>query len=158
MISKDIKIKIFAEYLFCDATNGKDIQQITLSNIEQLIDDGYKIKLKSVYDLSQDEMFEIAEEMRYRRYLEESFKDFEENQFSVSSESRNKRNLNTAMISYVAKTEDGLKGNWFRLISSFSVGELKEKGYDVGSCWSYIINGEFKERLSLSEFGLAVIY
>lgn len=158
LLNRNDKIKIFAEYLFCIATNGKEDVQINLSNIETLIDENFKIKLKSVYDLSKEEMFEIAEEMRYSRYLEESFRDFKLENFKILSESRNKSNLYTAMISYVAITDDGLKSNWFKLIRSFGINNLKSKSYDVGSPWSFIKKGDFIERLSLEEIGLAVIY
>lgn len=158
MITEENKIRIFAEYVFCIATNGIEEIKIIPSNIEELVRGGFKIKLKSVYDLTKEEMFEIAEEMRYNGYLDGSFRDFDITDFQISSESRNKRSLKTAMISYTAKTDNGLQGNWFRLINSFGVNNLKSKSYDVGSCWSYIIKGNFKERLSLEEIDLAVIY
>lgn len=158
MITKEIKIKIFAEYIGCIATNNINEIKIVPSNIEELINMDYKIKLKSVYDLTKEEMFDIAEEMRYNRALPESFRDFNINHFRISSESRNKSNFNTAMISYVAITNDGQKGNWFSLSNSYGVGELKAKNYDVGSCWAYVMNNNFKKRCSLEEIGLAIIY
>lgn len=157
MTEKGIKVKIFAEYLYCLATNGEDERFVTLENIEYLVDNGYLLKLKSVYDMTQEDMFEIAEEMRYNRYLEYSFKDFRMSDFRVVSESRNHSNLYDAMISYTAKTDDGYKGDWFRLMRSFGVNELKSKGYDVGSAFSYKISRGFKERMSLEDFGLAII-
>jgi hypothetical protein len=157
MISRENKIRIFAEYLFCIATNGIEEIEINRSNIEKLVDENFKIRLKSVYNLTQEEMFDIAEEMRYNRCLEESFRDFDVEHFHMSSESRNKTNLKTAMISYVAITDNGRKGNWFRLINAFEVHNLKAKSYDVGSCWEFVIKGHDIERLSLEEIGLAVI-
>lgn len=156
-MNKETKIKIFAEYIGCIATNNIHEIKIIPSNIEQLINRDYKIKLKSVYDLTKEEMFDIAEEMRYNRALPESFRNFDINHFRMSSESSNKSNFNTAMISYVAITNDGRKGNWFRLSNSYGVDELKAKSYDVGSCWAYVMNNKFKERLSLEEIGLAII-
>jgi hypothetical protein len=158
-MDKNTKIKIFAEYLGqeCIKESENRIETLTIDNIERLVDDGYKLSLKSVYDLSEEEMFEVAEEMRYNKALQELFRDFSMKHFRMSSESRNKANLGTAMISYVADTNDGLKGNWFRLIGSYGYKELSAKGYDVGSCWAYTMNGKFKDRKSLEEIGLAII-
>ncbi len=157
MITREIKIRIFAEYLYCIATDGANEIQVTPSNIEKLVDNGFKLKLKSVYDLTKEEMFEIAEEMRYYWYFDEVFTNFREDGFYVTSESRNKRTLDTAMIYYVAITKDGLKGNWFKLSTSLGVQNLKAKGYDVGSPYSFVDYNNYIRRVSLEEIGLAVI-
>lgn len=159
MLDNKTKTRIFAEYLDQKATNGIKIKVIRFSNIEQLVNENYKIILKSVYDLSKEEMFEIAEEVRYNRGLRELFRDFEKDQFRMSSESRNKTNLQTAMISYVYRdSNDGnLKGDWFRLVNVMGVEELKLKGYDIGSPHAYIMQGDFKKRMSLEELNLAII-
>lgn len=134
------KILIFAEYLGNEAENKEGNKIIiTPENIMFAIEKGYKLNLKSVYDLSKEDADFIFEYDRCRRSFWDLGVGREYETKSVVSESRNHSTSADAMLQFTYKGKQHEYGNthqnWCRISSLKSVPYLKQKGYDMGSYW-----------------------
>lgn len=153
------KFRIFAEYLYCQITKDNVVKQLTPENLIDSVQNGWKLLLKSVYDMPTEIQLKIVDELRYNRQLNDSFRDFEDHkQFHVTSESRNRKTVETAMISYVYRKSDGsLHGDWTRLVNRFNKQYVKSLGYDLGSEFCYKIDSKnYKEYIDLLDSEYAV--
>ena len=91
--------RIFAEYLYCNVSNGKETKQLTPENLENCVRERWKLQLKSIYDIEANIAIEVANKMRYNRGL--MCYDWIKDTFeftSITSNNAHTRNSDTAII------------------------------------------------------------
>ena len=57
------KYRIFCEYIYCDIIKYGFVRQLTPENLINSVENGWKLYLKSVYDMPIDLQFEIVNEI-----------------------------------------------------------------------------------------------
>lgn len=144
MNDKDIKSRIFGEYIGCQViNNNSEVSILTYSNFESCILGDWKLILDNMYNMNQELIDIITETERYHRRIDALQKSNVRKK--VTNESRNNPDDNNSMmISYMrfdpknpVKREGYAEGisDWFKIKSSLSTTLIKSRGYDLGSHW-----------------------